>query len=187
VRDDLEPPSREFDRGDDRWAVGWDVHAGSFNIAVRPRVVPEPDESSWYAPRDAESRSVGDDRWDYDDVVADKWVTVPALVRSVDGLESLIDGGLTPELRAQFKGDVAAHEMDEDAWKPWSEPVPTSAAEQAKAASDQMFPMSARMSIQQATARRAASPLAALSATQLAARGDAQGSIAARSDPSRGR
>lgn len=118
MSDDVEPQEREFEVGDSRWRVAWIPREGSFDMEVRPAVIPE-----WNESMRGDNTSYDPEPFEAGDLEDSYWQTVPPMARSVDVLDSLIDGGLTPELRAQLRGDVAAHALDEDAWTPWSEPI----------------------------------------------------------------
>ena len=146
TRNDGESPVREFDRGENRWRVAWQAREGSFDIEVRPVVIPEWDESMRLArtSHDPEPFEAGDLEDSY-------WTTVPGMIRTVEELDSLIESGLPPDVRTQLlvdqlRADVAGPGVDGNGTRPITSEAPHSseAAIQAHAESRQSFPTSAR-------------------------------------------
>jgi hypothetical protein len=109
---DLTSPEREFTRGDTRWRVAWQALEVRFDIEVRPAVIPKWDESMRFS-----RTSYDPEPFEAGDLEDNYWQECPALIRTVEELDSFIDGGLPGDVRVQLVADVAAHAADETAWK----------------------------------------------------------------------
>jgi hypothetical protein len=114
---DLTSPEREFTRGDTRWRVAWQPHEGSFDIEVRPAVIPEWDESMRFS-----RTSYDPEPFEAGDLEDSYWQACPALIHTVEELDSLIDGGLPGDVRVQLVADIAAHAMDDSTGDAFSWP-----------------------------------------------------------------